>query len=118
MTTGGARGRARLAFRSAGLAGFTGTMLAGWLGRSRLGPRGDDPDVRDRWVRTWTKGLLRLYAIRLKVDGTIPPRGSGGRLIVSNHRSAIDIGILLSVFGGRMVSRHDLAGWPDRKSVV
>jgi lyso-ornithine lipid O-acyltransferase len=33
-------------------------------------------------------------------------------LVVSNHRSAIDIGILLSTFGGVMVSRADLSTWP------
>jgi 1-acyl-sn-glycerol-3-phosphate acyltransferase len=94
------------------MVGLTGTMLAAWLARSRLGPRGDDPVVRDRWVRTWTTCLLGLYAIRLTVDGAIPASRSGGRMVVSNHRSAIDIGILLSRFGGRMVSRHDLARWP------
>jgi len=34
------------------------------------------------------------------------------RLVVTNHRSAIDIGVVLSLFGGTMVSRADLATWP------
>jgi 1-acyl-sn-glycerol-3-phosphate acyltransferase len=33
-------------------------------------------------------------------------------MVVMNHRSSIDIAILLSLFGGRMVSRADLADWP------
>jgi 1-acyl-sn-glycerol-3-phosphate acyltransferase len=35
-----------------------------------------------------------------------------GRLLVANHRSMIDIGVLLREFGGHVVSRDDLANWP------
>ena len=31
---------------------------------------------------------------------------------MANHRSTIDIAVLLRTFGGRMVSRGDLSGWP------
>ena len=31
---------------------------------------------------------------------------------MTNHRSAIDIGVVLATFGGTMVSRADLASWP------
>ena len=42
-----------------------------------------------------------------------PPRAHGrGRLVVSNHRGVADVLVLLSVFGGRMVSRADLSRWP------
>lgn len=37
---------------------------------------------------------------------------SGARLIVSNHRTTLDVLVLLSLFGGRFLSRADLAGWP------
>jgi 1-acyl-sn-glycerol-3-phosphate acyltransferase len=59
--------------------------------------------------------LLKLFAIEVVVDGVVPPRvrgGGRGRLVVMNHRSAIDIGVVLATFGGTMVSRADLAGWP------
>jgi 1-acyl-sn-glycerol-3-phosphate acyltransferase len=35
-----------------------------------------------------------------------------GRLVVANHRSTADILALLGAFGGAMVSRADVAGWP------
>ncbi len=34
------------------------------------------------------------------------------RLIVSNHRTALDIGVLMSELGGSFLSRADLAEWP------
>lgn len=34
------------------------------------------------------------------------------RLIVSNHRTALDIGVLMSEVGGSFLSRADLANWP------
>jgi 1-acyl-sn-glycerol-3-phosphate acyltransferase len=36
----------------------------------------------------------------------------GGSLVVANHQSALDIGVMLSLFQGVMLSRHDLADWP------
>jgi len=33
-------------------------------------------------------------------------------LIVSNHRSPFDIGVLLGIFGGHALSRSDLEEWP------
>ncbi len=33
-------------------------------------------------------------------------------MIVSNHRSPIDIAIVLSIFGGQVLSRGDLSHWP------
>src|SRR5205085_450828 len=63
----------------------------------------------------WARALLSLFSIECVVKGAVPPptrKGERGRLIVSNHRSAIDIGVLLATFGGTMVSRDDLARWP------
>jgi 1-acyl-sn-glycerol-3-phosphate acyltransferase len=71
--------------------------------------------VRDVWVGRWARALLKLFAIEVVVDGTVPTPTQGhgrGRLVVTNHRSAIDIGVVLSTFGGTMVSRADLATWP------
>jgi 1-acyl-sn-glycerol-3-phosphate acyltransferase len=44
--------------------------------------------------------------------GTLPPSAAGARLVVSNHRSPIDILLLLRLFGGVVLSRADLAKWP------
>jgi len=98
--------------RAGGFAGLTAVMLPAFLARMSRTTEADRRDVQDRWVKRWARALLRLFAIEVTVLGDIPPREQSGRLLVSNHRSAIDIGVLLAHFGGTMVSRADLAGWP------
>lgn len=67
--------------------------------------------VRDRWTSRWAKGLLTTFGLRVRIIGDRAPLPAGG-LVVSNHQSAADIGVLLALFGGSLVSRADLAGWP------
>lgn len=105
---------ARKALRVTGFVGFTGVMIPLYVARDRLAREGKRSAVRDRWLRRWSGTLLRLFAVQVTVEeaGSAPRTPAGGRLVVSNHRSAIDVGILLQHFGGHMVSRADLAGWP------
>jgi 1-acyl-sn-glycerol-3-phosphate acyltransferase len=103
----------RRAARVAGFGALTAAMLpgmmahAGWT-RSRGGAV---ERVRDRWVGVWCGAMLDLFGIAVVSDAT-PLEPGKPRLIVSNHRSTADILVLLRTFGGRMVSRADLAGWP------
>jgi 1-acyl-sn-glycerol-3-phosphate acyltransferase len=66
--------------------------------------------ARDRWSGAWSRALLRLFGVELVVEGVAG--AAGGRVVVANHRSIIDIAVLLSIFGGAMVSRSDLERWP------
>jgi 1-acyl-sn-glycerol-3-phosphate acyltransferase len=102
----------RRAVRAGGFAAITAGMLPPFAARLALARPGERSSVRDAWVRTWSDALLALFAIT--VDATLPaPRTAGkGRLVVANHRSTIDVAVLLRTFGGRMVSRADLSGWP------
>ncbi|MCL2778951.1 MAG: 1-acyl-sn-glycerol-3-phosphate acyltransferase [Polyangiaceae bacterium] len=108
------RENARLVVRTGGFLAVTTLMLGPFVLRMQMANRmGRDSDsVREAWVNTWARSLLRLFAVDVVVDGTLPPRTMRGRLVVSNHRSAIDVGVMLSTFGGVMVSRADLANWP------
>lgn len=103
----------RRATRIAGFVGITSLMLPAFALRDALAREAHKARVRDAWVGVWSAGLLRLFAIEVDLAGAVPtePRAAG-RLIVANHRSAIDVAILLRIFGGHMVSRSDLAGWP------
>ena len=103
--------KARQAVRAGGFVGVTAAMLPAFLARMSRTTDADRDAVRARWVGRWARTLLRLFAIEVIVDGAFPPPARG-RLVVSNHRSAIDIGVVLSTFGGTMVSRADLAKWP------
>lgn len=103
--------RVRQAARLAGFAAVTGTLLPMYMASDALAPAADRDRVRNDWTRRWSRALLALFAIEREVIGGFSPP-TRGRLVVANHRSTIDIGILLELFGGRMVSRADLAGWP------
>jgi len=67
--------------------------------------------ARDRWSGAWSRGLLHLFGIEVVVTGD-PSVGRPGRVVVANHRSLIDIAVMLSLFGGAMVSRADVERWP------
>lgn len=115
MVTTFVAARARQVARASGFVGLTAAMLPAFLARMTTTTDADRDAVRDAWVGGWARSLLRLFAIDVVVDGVVPPPTQGrgrGRLVVTNHRSAIDIGVVLSTFGGTMVSRADLATWP------
>jgi len=78
-------------------------------------------DLVNRWVIRWAHLSLWIYNIRVEAQGPHlekgkPYPGAGpdgvGRVFVANHRSGIDIPILLSVVEAHPISRHDLASWP------
>jgi len=109
------RDKGRQAWRASGFVGLTAAMLPLFLAHARRAADKDRDTVRDLWVRRWARALLSLFAIETFVEGAVPPPtrpGERGRLVIANHRSAIDIGVLLATFGGTMVSRADLADWP------
>lgn len=71
-------------------------------------------EARDRWSKGWARALLRLFGVTVSTSRhsaavAAPDRG---RVVVANHRSIIDIAILLAEFGGCVVARGDIAGWP------
>jgi 1-acyl-sn-glycerol-3-phosphate acyltransferase len=90
-------------------------MLPPFAARLALARSDNRASVRDRWVRRWSDALLTLFKVSVDVRGQslLARPGKGpGRLIVANHRSTIDVAVLLRTFGGRMVSRGDLSDWP------
>lgn len=108
------RREVRRAARVAAFGTLTAAMLPAFLARTAAAPPGRRDDVRDRWVRAWCQTLLRAFGVGVVVAGA-PGLGGArgrGRLVVSNHRSTADILALLATFGGAMVSRADVAGWP------
>jgi 1-acyl-sn-glycerol-3-phosphate acyltransferase len=101
-------------FRGAGFAGLTlGAGTAVYIAVARAHSDGARRVARDRWSGAWGRALLRLFGIEVLVHGGGTAAEDGrGRVIVANHRSIIDIAVLLSLFGGALVSRADLEGWP------
>jgi len=106
-------GRTRSAGRLAAFGAFTLSMLAGVQLNQRAVQEPARYAVWQRWMRAWTRGLLALFGVSPTLDpdtGAPPPQGA--RLVVSNHRSPLDIALLLTYFGGHVLSRDDLANWP------
>jgi len=107
--------RPRRELRRAARVAFFGTatalMLPAFVARTATTSRERRETVRDRWVGAWSRALLLTFGVRVLVRGT-PVDAPRGRLVIANHRSTADILVLLATFGGVMVSRADVAGWP------
>jgi 1-acyl-sn-glycerol-3-phosphate acyltransferase len=66
-----------------------------------------------RYMKRWAHSLVHSTGGRVALTPeSVVPVHSGPRLVVSNHRSPFDIGVLLGIFGGHALSRADLATWP------
>ncbi|MCL2823158.1 MAG: 1-acyl-sn-glycerol-3-phosphate acyltransferase [Polyangiaceae bacterium] len=104
---------ARASYRASGLALLTLVQLGAVETHQRLSSPEKRDAVFDRHMRVWVRTLLRVFGVQLVMQPEhIPPRKKNSRLIVSNHRSPIDIAIVLSTFGGQVLSRADIATWP------
>lgn len=111
--TPGAPGYARAALRVARMAAVTGVGATAFLSEERL--RGLAYERRDAYVRGWSRRIVDALGVDVVEDPAsppLPPPPDGGRMVVSNHRSMVDVLVLLSRFGGHMLSRADLESWP------
>jgi 1-acyl-sn-glycerol-3-phosphate acyltransferase len=94
-----------------------GASTAGYLSlvtvHQRFVPEQEQGALFQRYMRRWARSLVYATGGRVELtpESSVPPQ-RGARLVVANHRSAFDIGVLLSLFGGHVLSRADLANWP------
>jgi lyso-ornithine lipid O-acyltransferase len=94
------------------MGGVSGAMLAALTVEHRLRPVSDDR--LDVYVRRWAKSVLRLLRVEILVDAAEGAlvKGTTPRLVVANHRSTVDILLMLHLFGGNLLARGDMATWP------
>lgn len=100
----------RAVFRAGGFIGLSAATLAAYEAHRALSASDAHPALLERYRDAFTNNVLRLFGTELLVRGNADLKG--GALVVSNHQSALDIGVMLSVFRGVLVSRHDVADWP------
>lgn len=105
------RRAARQASRASLLAIAAAGVLPVHAAHARLVPRRERPALEERYKRAWCALMLRVFDVRARVLGE-PPVARGGLLVVANHRSALDVPLLLWLFGGHMLSRADVSSWP------
>jgi 1-acyl-sn-glycerol-3-phosphate acyltransferase len=90
---------------------------AGWLAavtaHQRLVADDEQYELFQRYMQRWSRVIIATAGaeVLLTPESVVPAR-HGARIIVANHRSPLDILILLGIFGGHALSRKDLAGWP------
>ncbi len=102
--------RVRAVLRTGAFVGLSAGTLAAYETQRALTPEDGRPDLLARYRDRFTDGVLRLFGTKLLVDGELDL--DHGALVVANHQSALDIGVMLSLFRGILVSRHDVADWP------
>jgi 1-acyl-sn-glycerol-3-phosphate acyltransferase len=70
------------------------------------------PRVRVQGVafRFWSRGLCRVFGVRVKVEGARPPRPPF--FLVSNHLSYLDIIVLGTQLPCVFVAKSEIDGWP------
>lgn len=102
--------RVRAFLRTGGFLGWCATNLAAYEAQRMLTPERGRPALLARYRDRFTNGVLRLFGTELVIQGSIEV--SSGALVVANHQSALDIGVMLALSRGVLVSRHDVADWP------
>jgi 1-acyl-sn-glycerol-3-phosphate acyltransferase len=75
-------------------------------------PDAQKPAARDEWSGAWARSLLALFDVEVRTNGRVAKDATRGRVVVANHRSIIDIALLLAQFGGCVVARGDIEKWP------
>jgi 1-acyl-sn-glycerol-3-phosphate acyltransferase len=102
--------RVRAVLRTGAFVGWSAGMLTAYEARRVITAEESRPELLARYRDRFTHGVLHLFGTELLVEGALDV--DRGALVVANHQSALDIGVMLSLFRGILVSRHDVAEWP------
>lgn len=63
-------------------------------------------------TRLWGRGLLRIFGVKLHIDGHLEDYRRHGGLVVSNHLGYLDIFVHAACFGLRFTPKKDIRSWP------
>lgn len=100
----------RAAYRSGAFVSLSAGILAAYEMNRLFVPEEQHEPLAESYCNYLVNRLLGVFGTQLSITGELP--GESGALVVANHQSALDIAVMLSVFRGVMVSRHDVADWP------
>lgn len=102
--------RVRAAYRSGAFVSLSSGILAAYEMNRVFVPKALHEPLADTYCNYLVNRLLGVFDVGLAVIGEFAHES--GALVVANHQSALDIAVMLSLFRGVMVSRHDVADWP------
>jgi 1-acyl-sn-glycerol-3-phosphate acyltransferase len=63
-------------------------------------------------VQKWSRGLLDILSVRVKVSGEYAPPPGAPLMLAANHVSWLDIIALNAVLPSRFVAKSELRAWP------
>ncbi|RYY93339.1 MAG: 1-acyl-sn-glycerol-3-phosphate acyltransferase [Comamonadaceae bacterium] len=83
--------------------------ISGWWTITFTFPR-LDPEQRNERVQAWSRRMLDVLGIELRLHGQAPLRGPV--LLAANHISWLDILVMHAARHCRFVSKSEVRGWP------
>ena len=98
----------RVAIRFATFFAVTGVGVVEHAWKYRRVGLGQDPEVCAHWVQRWGRRSLTRIGIRGVSVGRVPTRG----MVVCNHLSYLDIGVIAISGPMVFVSKAEVARWP------
>ena len=98
--------------RVAAVGGLSGALVAALTLEESVRKLSDER--REAYVRRWAGTMLKLLRVEVTIDAApgALDKSEGPRLVVANHRSTLDILLMLHLFGGNLLARGDMADWP------
>jgi 1-acyl-sn-glycerol-3-phosphate acyltransferase len=65
-----------------------------------------------RIMKSWSRQLLAILNIGIRIEGQQLARGEGGCLLVSNHISWLDIFVLSAIHPSQFIAKSEVRDWP------
>jgi 1-acyl-sn-glycerol-3-phosphate acyltransferase len=67
---------------------------------------------RERKIQLWSRKLLGICGVNVRLGGALPLNLSGHVMVVSNHVSWLDIFVINSLYPCRFVAKSEIRDWP------
>lgn len=99
--------------RALGFLAWTGGVVNAHRVLRKVEPDLDSHHGKSVFIHGWSHGVFPLFGLDLSVvDGDRPPKGVEPYLVVSNHRSPLDILVAVHLVGGVVLSHHGVRRYP------
>ncbi|MCB9598213.1 MAG: 1-acyl-sn-glycerol-3-phosphate acyltransferase [Sandaracinaceae bacterium] len=105
--------RVRTLGRAVSFAAWTSGVVYSHKVFARFDEELETPRGKRQFIYTWSRGAFPLLGVDLTlVDGDVPSAIGRSYLVVSNHRSPLDILVCVHLVGGVVLSHHGVADIP------